>query len=165
MAEDSRGEFADLRPGQLSGDMRAALGIGPLDPPPWLQRMRELGYPPGWRCAAHGLPMIFLGCVVCGEKSVCLLCVAMWTRRPVAAAHALTHYRSARAARCLCCPISMLGCMRLRIGQLTRRPDCSACARWFITWLWCARPQLPVMARGKLDLQWVLAPMSACECC
>ena len=50
-AEDSRSEFADLRPGQLSGDMRAALGLGPLDPPPWLQRMRELGYPPGWRCA------------------------------------------------------------------------------------------------------------------
>lgn len=39
-------EFTQLTPGQLSDETRAALGIGPLDPPPWLDKMRELGYPP-----------------------------------------------------------------------------------------------------------------------
>ena len=43
-------DFAQLRPGQLSDETQAALGIGPLDPPPWLDRMRELGYPPMHRC-------------------------------------------------------------------------------------------------------------------
>ena len=35
-------------PGVLSTELRALLGIGPADPPPYLRRMRELGYPPGY---------------------------------------------------------------------------------------------------------------------
>ncbi len=35
-------------PGQLSAELRAALGIAPSAPPPWLARMRRLGYPPGY---------------------------------------------------------------------------------------------------------------------
>ena len=35
-------------PGQLSSELRAALGILPSAPPPWLARMRRLGYPPGY---------------------------------------------------------------------------------------------------------------------
>lgn len=35
-------------PGVLSAELRALLGIGPADPPPYLRRMRELGYPPGY---------------------------------------------------------------------------------------------------------------------
>lgn len=35
-------------PGQLSAELRAALGISPSAPPPWLARMRRLGYPPGY---------------------------------------------------------------------------------------------------------------------
>eukprot|EP00873_Tetraselmis_striata_P029730 jgi/Tetstr1/449994/TSEL_037046.t1 len=41
-------EFADVVPGELSAETRAALGIGAADPPPWLPRMRLLGLPPGW---------------------------------------------------------------------------------------------------------------------
>ncbi|KAK9830123.1 hypothetical protein WJX72_009892 [[Myrmecia] bisecta] len=41
-------EYEGLAPGKLSADVREALGIGPLDPPPWLTRMRQMGYPPGW---------------------------------------------------------------------------------------------------------------------
>lgn len=41
-------EFADLVPGKLSEAIRTALGIGPHDPPPWLQTMRELGIPPAY---------------------------------------------------------------------------------------------------------------------
>ena len=45
-------EFADLQPGMLSAELRAALGdLGSADPPPWLHRMRALGYPPGYMCA------------------------------------------------------------------------------------------------------------------
>ncbi|KAL4419905.1 hypothetical protein ABPG75_007003 [Micractinium tetrahymenae] len=46
--EQEEGEFAGLEPGRLTDELRAALGIGPLAPPPWLQRMRELGLPPGY---------------------------------------------------------------------------------------------------------------------
>jgi zinc finger CCHC domain-containing protein 8 len=35
-------------PGQLSAELRAALGISESAPPPWLARMRRLGYPPGY---------------------------------------------------------------------------------------------------------------------
>lgn len=42
------GKFDDLRPGILGNEIRQLLGIGELDPPPWLNRMRELGYPPGY---------------------------------------------------------------------------------------------------------------------
>ena len=39
---------SEVVPGQLSAELRAALGISELAPPPWLARMRRLGYPPGY---------------------------------------------------------------------------------------------------------------------
>ncbi|XP_058088818.1 uncharacterized protein LOC131235597 isoform X2 [Magnolia sinica] len=42
------GKFEGLRPGVLGAETRQCLGIGELDPPPWLNRMREIGYPPGY---------------------------------------------------------------------------------------------------------------------
>ena len=36
------------RPGQLSPELRAALGIGPDDPPPWLFIMQRVGPPPSY---------------------------------------------------------------------------------------------------------------------
>ncbi|KAH7422712.1 hypothetical protein KP509_12G021600 [Ceratopteris richardii] len=42
------GKFDDLKPGILGNETRQLLGIGQRDPPPWLNRMRELGYPPGY---------------------------------------------------------------------------------------------------------------------
>ncbi|KAL6006921.1 hypothetical protein ACLOJK_032417 [Asimina triloba] len=53
------GKFEGLRPGILGAEARQCLGIGyvtafcnlrslEFDPPPWLNRMRELGYPPGY---------------------------------------------------------------------------------------------------------------------
>ncbi|EIE20125.1 hypothetical protein COCSUDRAFT_44093 [Coccomyxa subellipsoidea C-169] len=42
-------EFSDLQPGVLSEELRAAMGLKPEDPPPWLFRMRQMGYPPGYR--------------------------------------------------------------------------------------------------------------------
>ncbi len=48
-AGNTDSELADLKPGQLSSETRAALGLGPLDPPPWLDRMRQLGYPPMYK--------------------------------------------------------------------------------------------------------------------
>ncbi|GAB4815918.1 hypothetical protein N2152v2_002964 [Parachlorella kessleri] len=42
-------EFGDVKPGQLSEALRSAMGLGPLDPPPWLNRMRDMGIPPGYR--------------------------------------------------------------------------------------------------------------------
>nr|KAJ0209043.1 hypothetical protein LSAT_V11C400224010 [Lactuca sativa] len=42
------GKFDGLRPGVLDSETRKLLGIGELDPPPWLNRMREIGYPPGY---------------------------------------------------------------------------------------------------------------------
>ena len=35
-------------PGKLSEETRTALRIGPNDPPPWIRRMRQLGYPQAW---------------------------------------------------------------------------------------------------------------------
>ena len=58
------GEFAGIEPGKLSEELRAAMGIGPLDPPPWLPRMRALGYPPGYRCVGHSPPQ---GCKLSAE--------------------------------------------------------------------------------------------------
>lgn len=46
--ESPGGKFDGLKPGGLSSETRKLLGIGELDPPPWLNRMRELGYPPGY---------------------------------------------------------------------------------------------------------------------
>ena len=42
-------EFGDVKPGQLSEALRSAMGLGKRDPPPWLNRMREMGIPPGYR--------------------------------------------------------------------------------------------------------------------
>ncbi|GMH01844.1 hypothetical protein Nepgr_003683 [Nepenthes gracilis] len=42
------GKYDGLRPGVLSTETRKLLGLKELDPPPWLNRMRELGYPPGY---------------------------------------------------------------------------------------------------------------------
>jgi len=48
-AGNTDSELADLKPGQLSSETRAALGLGPLVPPPWLDRMKQLGYPPTYK--------------------------------------------------------------------------------------------------------------------
>ncbi|KAF8399188.1 hypothetical protein HHK36_015053 [Tetracentron sinense] len=42
------GKYDGLRPGALCAETRQLLGLGELDPPPWLNRMREIGYPPGY---------------------------------------------------------------------------------------------------------------------
>jgi len=40
---------AELCPGKLSEKLANALGmISPLHPPPYLRKMRQMGYPPGW---------------------------------------------------------------------------------------------------------------------
>ncbi|XP_057528621.1 uncharacterized protein LOC130807432 [Amaranthus tricolor] len=46
--ESPGGKFDGLKPGSLSDETKKLLGLGELDPPPWLDRMRELGYPPGY---------------------------------------------------------------------------------------------------------------------
>lgn len=47
--QNSRGgKFDDLKPGSLTAETRKLLGLGEFDPPPWLNRMREIGYPPGY---------------------------------------------------------------------------------------------------------------------
>ncbi|CAN8243689.1 unnamed protein product [Cochlearia groenlandica] len=45
------GKYDGLKPGSLDTETRKLLGIGELDPPPWLNRMREIGYPPGYLVA------------------------------------------------------------------------------------------------------------------
>ncbi|XP_057490219.1 uncharacterized protein LOC130776144 isoform X2 [Actinidia eriantha] len=42
------GKYGGLKPGVLDAETRQLLGLGELDPPPWLNRMREIGYPPGY---------------------------------------------------------------------------------------------------------------------
>ncbi|GAB4840235.1 hypothetical protein Ancab_021000 [Ancistrocladus abbreviatus] len=42
------GKYDGLKPGLLEAETRNLLGLEELDPPPWLHRMRELGYPPGY---------------------------------------------------------------------------------------------------------------------
>ncbi|XP_068643959.1 uncharacterized protein [Aristolochia californica] len=42
------GKFDGLKPGVLGAETRQCLGIGELDPPPWVNRMRQIGYPPGY---------------------------------------------------------------------------------------------------------------------
>ncbi|KAM6549260.1 hypothetical protein CsatB_020936 [Cannabis sativa] len=42
------GKYDGLRPGALDAETRQLLGLSELDPPPWLRRMREIGYPPGY---------------------------------------------------------------------------------------------------------------------
>jgi len=46
--DSPRGKYDGLRPGVLDAETRKLLGLGELDPPPWLNRMREMGYPPGY---------------------------------------------------------------------------------------------------------------------
>ncbi|CAH9102173.1 unnamed protein product [Cuscuta epithymum] len=43
-----KGKYDGLRPGVLDFETRRLLGLKELDPPPWLNRMREMGYPPGY---------------------------------------------------------------------------------------------------------------------
>ncbi|XVE57237.1 hypothetical protein DITRI_Ditri04bG0075300 [Diplodiscus trichospermus] len=42
------GKYEDLKPGVLGAETRQLLGLGEFDPPPWLHRLREIGYPPGY---------------------------------------------------------------------------------------------------------------------
>ncbi|XP_041004227.1 uncharacterized protein LOC121249576 [Juglans microcarpa x Juglans regia] len=42
------GKYDGLKPGTLDVETQQLLGLGELDPPPWLHRMREIGYPPGY---------------------------------------------------------------------------------------------------------------------
>ncbi|XP_027150825.1 uncharacterized protein LOC113751144 isoform X1 [Coffea eugenioides] len=42
------GKYDGLKPGTLDSETRQLLGLGEFDPPPWLNRMREIGYPPGY---------------------------------------------------------------------------------------------------------------------
>ncbi|XP_060190164.1 uncharacterized protein LOC132619238 isoform X1 [Lycium barbarum] len=46
--DSPRGKYDGLRPGALDPETRKLLGLGELDPPPWINRMREMGYPPGY---------------------------------------------------------------------------------------------------------------------
>ncbi|XP_023762069.1 uncharacterized protein LOC111910465 [Lactuca sativa] len=42
------GKFDGLKPGCLDLETRKLLHLGEFDPPPWLNRMREMGYPSGY---------------------------------------------------------------------------------------------------------------------
>lgn len=42
------GKYDGLVPGVLQAETQQLLGLGEFDPPPWLHRMREIGYPPGY---------------------------------------------------------------------------------------------------------------------
>ncbi|XP_074591959.1 uncharacterized protein LOC141847773 [Curcuma longa] len=46
--QKTTGKFDDLCAGVLGAETRRCLGIGENDPPPWLHRMQEIGYPPGY---------------------------------------------------------------------------------------------------------------------
>ena len=41
-------DVATTKPGELSAELRALLGMREDDPPPYLMRMQQLGYPPGY---------------------------------------------------------------------------------------------------------------------
>ncbi|XP_064612194.1 zinc finger CCHC domain-containing protein 8-like [Liolophura sinensis] len=41
--------FADFKAGQVSEGLRQAMGLKPQQVPPYIYKMRLLGYPPGWR--------------------------------------------------------------------------------------------------------------------
>ena len=45
--KDSEAAFEGAQPGVLGPELLEALGLGPLDPPPWLGMMQRLGVPPG----------------------------------------------------------------------------------------------------------------------
>lgn len=40
--------YGHLTPGKISEELRNALGLRKHDLPPYIYRMRVLGYPPGW---------------------------------------------------------------------------------------------------------------------
>lgn len=44
--KELQGKIREKRPGHLSDELRAALGMGPLTPPPWLFAMQRYGPPP-----------------------------------------------------------------------------------------------------------------------
>ncbi|XP_057502354.1 uncharacterized protein LOC130786137 isoform X3 [Actinidia eriantha] len=48
-----KGKYDGLKPGVLDAETQKLLGLGELDPPPWLNRMREIGYPPGYLDAEY----------------------------------------------------------------------------------------------------------------
>ncbi|KAK4368445.1 hypothetical protein RND71_012237 [Anisodus tanguticus] len=54
--DSPRGKYDGLRPGALDSETRKLLGLGELDPPPWINRMREMGYPPGYLEEDEDLP-------------------------------------------------------------------------------------------------------------
>ena len=46
--KELQGKIREKRPGHLSEELRAALGMGPLTPPPWLFTMQRFGPPPSY---------------------------------------------------------------------------------------------------------------------
>ncbi|XP_010552328.1 PREDICTED: uncharacterized protein LOC104822697 isoform X2 [Tarenaya hassleriana] len=59
------GKYDGLKPGSLDTETRQLLDLGELDPPPWLNRMRELGYPPGYLAPDDDHPS---GITIFGEE-------------------------------------------------------------------------------------------------
>ncbi|KAJ1093202.1 hypothetical protein NDU88_006309 [Pleurodeles waltl] len=47
-AEELEERFARFKPGVISGELQEALGVSENHLPPFIYRMRQLGYPPGW---------------------------------------------------------------------------------------------------------------------
>ena len=45
---DEEQKFPHVQPGKISDRLRKAMGLRPDQAPPYIYRMRELGYPPGW---------------------------------------------------------------------------------------------------------------------
>lgn len=45
---DDEQKYAHLKPGEISGELKKALGLCPNELPPYIYRMRRCGYPPGW---------------------------------------------------------------------------------------------------------------------
>ncbi|CAN8232975.1 unnamed protein product [Cochlearia groenlandica] len=58
------GKYDGLKPGTLDTETRQLLNLGELDPPPWLNRMREIGYPPGYLAPEDDLS----GITIFGEE-------------------------------------------------------------------------------------------------
>uniref|UniRef100_A0A669P7W3 Zinc finger CCHC domain-containing protein 8 n=1 Tax=Phasianus colchicus TaxID=9054 RepID=A0A669P7W3_PHACC len=47
-AEEVEERFGKFKPGVISGELQDALGVTAKSLPPFIYRMRQLGYPPGW---------------------------------------------------------------------------------------------------------------------
>lgn len=45
---DEEQVYANVKPGKISNELRKALGLHKNDLPPYIYKMRKLGYPPGW---------------------------------------------------------------------------------------------------------------------